>query len=71
MVEYKVGDVVRIKTGLFAAFTARIEEVLIDQQSLKVIVKIFGRPTPIDVSFDDAEKVEFTDDTSSQPFSNN
>ena len=65
MVEYKVGDVVRIKTGPFAAFTARVEEVSTDQPSLKVIVKIFGRATPIEISFDDAEKVEFTNDTSS------
>ncbi len=71
MVEYKAGDVVRIKTGAFAAFTARVEEVSIEQQSLKVVVRIFGRSTPIDVSFRDAEKVEFTDDTSSPPFSNN
>ncbi len=71
MVEYKAGDVVRIKTGAFAAFTARVEEVSIERQSLKVVVRIFGRSTPIDVSFRDVEKIDFTDDTSSHPFSNN
>ncbi len=71
MTEYKAGDAVRIKTGAFAAFTARVEEVSIEQQSLKVVVSIFGRSTRIDVSFRDAEKIEFTDDTSSDPFSNN
>ncbi|HVF28264.1 MAG TPA: hypothetical protein VM943_08500 [Pyrinomonadaceae bacterium] len=71
MVEYKAGGVVRIKTGAFAAFTARVEEVSIDQQSLRVIVTIFGRSTPVDVSFRDAEKIDFTDDPGSQHFSNN
>jgi transcriptional antiterminator NusG len=50
---------VRIKTGPFAAFTGRIEGINQAKNLLKVKVEIFGRRTPIKISFWEAEKVEF------------
>ena len=58
----KVGDMVRIRTGPFQAFTGRIEEVDELLAMLKVKVEIFGRPAPIDLRFVDVEKISFTEE---------
>ena len=58
----KVGDMVRIRTGPFQAFTGRIEEVDESLATLKVKVEIFGRPAPIDLRFVDVEKISFTEE---------
>ena len=59
---YSVGEMVRIKTGAFQAFSARIEEVDEDKATLKLRVKIFGRYEPIEVGFLDVEKIAFTEE---------
>jgi len=58
-VTYKLGDMVRIKTGPFASFTGKIEGINQSKTLLKVKVDIFGRVTPIKVNFSEAEKLEF------------
>ena len=58
-VTYRLGDTVRIKTGPFAAFTGKIEGINQAKALLKVKVEIFGRRTPIKLSFWEAEKLEF------------
>ncbi len=60
-IAYKVGDTVRIKSGAFSTFTARVEEVNEYAPILKVKVVIFGRSTPVELSFLDVEKAEFTE----------
>jgi len=50
---------VRIKAGPFAAFTGRIEGINQAKTLLKVKVEIFGRRTPIKISFREVEKVQF------------
>ena len=57
MLEYKIGNVVRIKTGPFASFTGRVEEVFYETSTLKVAVDIFGRRTPVSLAFRDVERV--------------
>ena len=42
---YSVGEMVRIKVGPFQNFTGRIEEVDENNTTLKVRVRIFGRPS--------------------------
>ena len=59
---YSVGEMVRIKTGPFQAFSARIEEVDEDEATLKLRVRIFGRYEPIELGFLDVEKIEFTEE---------
>jgi transcription termination/antitermination protein NusG len=59
---YSVGEMVRIKAGAFQSFTGRIEEVDKDSATLKVMVKIFGRPEPIELRFLDVEKIKFTEE---------
>jgi transcriptional antiterminator NusG len=58
-ITYRLGDRVRIKTGPFAAFTGKIEGINQAKTLLKVKVEIFGRRTPIPISFWEAEKLEF------------
>ncbi len=60
--EYSVGEMVRIKSGAFQAFTARIEEVDEARGTLKVMVNIFGRSQPIELRFVDVEKISFTEE---------
>ena len=60
--EYSVGEMVRIKTGAFQNFTARIKEVDQEKAMLKVRVKIFGRSQPIELTFLDVEKITFREE---------
>src|SRR5207253_5243308 len=59
---YEIGEVVRIKSGLFASFTGKVEEVTEEKTTLKVTVTIFGRSTPVELSFLDVEKVTFAEE---------
>jgi transcriptional antiterminator NusG len=56
---FRIGDMVRIKAGPFAAFTGKVEGINQSKSLLKVAVEIFGRVTPVKVSFLEAEKLEF------------
>ena len=57
---FEVGEMVRIRSGPFQAFTGRIEEVDNSKSTLKLLVLIFGRYEPIELGFADVEKLGFT-----------
>lgn len=54
---FSVGEAVRITDGPFDTFTGSIEEVNMEKARLKVMVGIFGRSTPVEVSFTQVEKI--------------
>ena len=59
---YAIEEVVRLKSGPFASFTGKVEEVNEEKATLKVTVTIFGRATPVELSFLDVEKVTFAEE---------
>ena len=57
VVNYKVGDTVRIADGPLTSFTGRVEALDIDKNSVRVIVSMFGRETPIELELDQVETI--------------
>lgn len=53
---FEPGENVRVKEGPFADFNGMVEEVNYDKSKIRVAVTIFGRPTPVELSFDQVEK---------------
>ena len=56
-VEYEVGESVTVMDGPFATLPATVNEINPDTQKLKVLVSIFGRETPVELSFDQVSKL--------------
>ncbi len=54
--EFQTGEQVRIKSGPFADFNGTIDEVDYERNRLRVIVSIFSRDTPVELTFADVEK---------------
>ncbi len=55
-VPFKVNDKVKVIGGPFSTFKGEVSEVNEDRMKLKVTVTIFGRPTPVELSFTEVEK---------------
>jgi transcriptional antiterminator NusG len=57
VVDFEVGDSVTVIDGPFNSLPATISEINADQQKLKALVSIFGRETPVELSFNQVSKV--------------
>jgi transcriptional antiterminator NusG len=53
---WEVGETVRVVEGPFADFNGVIEDINVDQSKVRVLVDIFGRETPVELSFDQIVK---------------
>ncbi|TDC96068.1 transcription termination/antitermination protein NusG [Actinomadura sp. 7K507] len=56
-VDYEVGESVTVMDGPFATLPATVNEINAEQQKLKVLVSIFGRETPVELSFNQVSKI--------------
>jgi transcriptional antiterminator NusG len=54
---WEKNQVVRVNSGPFADFTGKIEEVNDTKEKVKVMISLFGRDTPVELDFNQIEKI--------------
>ena len=57
IVNYVVGDTIRILDGPLSSFTGRVENIEVDKNRVSVVVSMFGRETPVEFELDQVEVV--------------
>lgn len=57
IIDIEIGENVRVKTGPFANFEGTVRELLPDRGKIKVNISMFGRETPVELDYEQIEKV--------------
>lgn len=57
MIPFEIGESIKVTDGPFSGFDAVIEDINNEKKKLKVMVKIFGRKTPLELGFMQVEKL--------------
>ena len=55
--DYEKGDRIKVIIGAFEGFEGEVEAVMPDKGQVSIITQIFGKPTPLELEFDEIEKV--------------
>ncbi|MEM1011797.1 MAG: transcription termination/antitermination protein NusG [Planctomycetota bacterium] len=55
--DYQKGDKIKVIVGAFEGFEGDVDEVLADKGQVRIITMIFGRPTPLEVAYEEIEKL--------------
>lgn len=55
-IEFRVGEVVKIKTGAFESFEGEIDAIDETTGKISVLIEIFGRPTPVELEYHEVER---------------
>ena len=58
VVNYQVGDNVKIINGALESFLGTVEEIDLDRSKVRVVVSMFGRETPVELELDEVEPVQ-------------
>lgn len=56
--KYKVGDSVKITSGLLSGYIGRVEEISEDKKKIKVLVSMFGRETPVELESNGVQVID-------------
>jgi len=56
-IKFEQGDKVQVNDGPFANFTGVVDEVRPDRGRVRVMISVFGRPTPVELEFTQLEKI--------------
>lgn len=56
-IDVKVGESIKVTSGPFETFIGAIEHINMEKQTLKVRISMFGRETPVELEFDQIEKI--------------
>lgn len=56
-VDVKVGETIKVSSGPFETFMGIIENINTEKQTVKVLISMFGRETPVELEFDQIEKI--------------
>jgi len=56
-IPFNIGEAIKVVDGPFNSFTGTIEKINEDKRKLQVMVKIFGRKTPVELSYMQVEKI--------------
>jgi transcriptional antiterminator NusG len=56
-IEYELGEIVKVMSGPLSDFDGEVTEIMVEQQKLKVLVSIFERQVPVELPYDQVQKV--------------